>query len=80
MSNVHHFTRVFENAPAWMTRKSVHEVSGGLVAVSSLATYDCQGRGIKGKRLIGKKACYPKNEVFQWLMAYMGENLEAQEA
>ncbi len=74
------FKITFNQAPHMLSRKQVHELSGGHVAVSSLACYDCRGVGIGGKRLVGKRVCYPKDEVFKWLMAYMGEPIEVQSA
>ena len=60
---------IFSAMPPLVNRKQVAELSGGLVAVGSLANADCEGTGIAGRRIIGKRVCYPRENVIAWLMA-----------
>ncbi len=59
--------------PPYMNRKQVADASGGVVAAQTLANKDSKGIGIGGKRVIGKRVCYPKHEVLTWLETFTGE-------
>ena len=63
--------RIFSNlsriAPEMLTRKKIHELTGGLVAEKTLANLDCEGQGILPRLRIGGKVAYPKDAVISWL-------------
>ena len=63
--------QIFENltriAPEIITRQKLHELTGGLVAVKTLANLDSEGCGIKPRMRIGGKVAYPKGAAIEFL-------------
>lgn len=63
--------QIFENisrkAPEIITRKKLHELTGGLVSVKTLANLDCEGDGIQPRLRIGGKVAYPKEATIAFL-------------
>lgn len=59
---------IFNALPPMPSRKQLAEVSGGLVAAGTIANRDSEGRGPEGRRIIGKRTCYPRTEAVSWLM------------
>lgn len=61
------FDNLSRTAPEIITRKKLHELTGGLVSEKSLANMDCIGDGILPRLKIGGKVAYPKKEAIAWL-------------
>ena len=63
--------QIFENlsqkAPEIITRQKLHELTGGLVSVKTLANLDCEGDGIQPRLRIGGKVAYPKEATIAFL-------------
>lgn len=63
--------RIFENlsqkSPEIITRKKLHELTGGLLSEKTLANLDSEGIGIQPRFRIGGKVAYPKDAAFAWL-------------
>ena len=63
--------QIFENlsrsAPEILTRKKLHELTGGLVSEKSLANMDSLGEGIQPRLRVGGKVAYPKEAAIVWL-------------
>lgn len=61
---------------AIVARDRVYEFSGGLIKPGRLANLDSQGLGPKGRMRIGRKVCYPVENVIEWLenRARLAEN------
>jgi len=63
--------QIFENlsrtAPEIITRKKLHELTGGLVSEKTLANMDSAGDGILPRLRIGGKVAYPKEAAISWL-------------
>lgn len=64
-----HWQEIYEQLPPLASRKQVAQLSGGLVGPSTLANKYCQGLGINGRIIIGKRTVYPKIEVIRYLMS-----------
>jgi hypothetical protein len=41
--------------------------SGGVLRASTLAKLDCLGQGPEGRVRIGRKVCYPKENLVRWM-------------
>lgn len=63
--------QIFENlartAPEILTRQKLHDLTGGLVSVKTLANLDSEGEGILPRLRIGGKVAYPKSAAISWL-------------
>ena len=63
--------QIFENlsrtAPEIITRKKLHELTGGLVSEKTLANLDSLGEGIQPRMRIGGKVAYPKEAAITFL-------------
>ena len=63
--------QIFENlsrtAPEIITRKKLHELTGGLVSEKTLANLDSLGEGIQPRMRIGGKVAYPKQAAITFL-------------
>ena len=63
--------QIFENisriAPEVITRKKLHELTGGLVSEKTLANLDSLGDGIQPRLRIGGKVAYPKQAAIDFL-------------
>ncbi len=63
--------RIFENlshqSPEIITRKKLHELTGGLISEKTLANLDSEGAGIQPRMRIGNKVAYPKDAAIAWL-------------
>ncbi len=65
----------FYNAlPPMCSRELIAERSQ-IVERGTLANLDVFGKGIPNGRRVGKKICYPKNDVMLWLLKYCGEEI-----
>lgn len=64
-------TSFVERARNWpheiVTRSQVPEFSGGLYKASSMATFDSDNRGPKGRIRIGRVIAYKKEALAAWL-------------
>jgi len=63
----HIFENLSRTAPEILTRKKIHELTGGLVAEKTLANLDSEGDGIQPRMRVGGKVAYPKEAVIIWL-------------
>jgi len=61
------FQNLSRTAPEILTRKKLHELTGGLVSEKTLANLDSLGEGIKPRMRIGGKTAYPKAAAIDWL-------------
>lgn len=52
-----------------ITRQMVEQMSGGAFTAKSMVTLDSQGKGISGGFIVGKKTCYPLDNVVDWLIS-----------
>jgi len=63
--------RIFENlsskSPEIITRRKLHELTGGLISEKTLANLDSEGTGIQPRIRIGGKVAYPKDAAIAWL-------------
>lgn len=63
--------KIFDNlsniAPEIITRKKLHELTGGLVSEKTLANLDSLGDGIQPRMRIGGKVAYPKQAAIDFL-------------
>ena len=64
------FHRLYMTTPEIVTRKTLSELSGGIVSPKTLANLDTQNRGPTGRVLWGKKVVYPRDEAILWLYNY----------
>ncbi len=64
--------QVFDKLPPRPTRQHIENVTG-LITARTLANRDSLGTGIPGKKIIGKRATYPKEAVIRFIMDYVGE-------
>lgn len=55
--------------PEIVQRKEVGRLTGGLVNPRSLANLDCLGQGPKGRFIVARKVCYPREAFLAWLQA-----------
>lgn len=63
-----HWQAIHDALPPLATRKQI-ALTTGLIAVGTLANYDCQGLGIPNRRQIGKRVVYPRENAVLWLMS-----------
>ena len=61
------FNNLSRTAPEILTRKKIHELTGGLISVKTLANLDCEGDGIQPRLRIGGKVAYPKEAAIAFL-------------
>ena len=61
------FQNLSRSAPEILTRKKLHELTGGLVSPSTLANLDSLGEGIRPRLRIGSKVAHPKEAVIEFL-------------
>ena len=54
--------------PSIIPRTQVPKLTGGLIAVGTLANLDSAGKGIPGAFRIGRKVCYPVSSVLEFLV------------
>jgi hypothetical protein len=50
-----------------VVREKIEIFSGGAITVKTIANLDSAGLGPKGRFRIGRKVCYPVNELVNWL-------------
>jgi hypothetical protein len=62
------YVRLWEEFSEFPTREEV-SARIRIFKPKSLANLDCQGRGPAGRRLIGGKVCYPRDQVITWFAA-----------
>lgn len=55
--------------PEIVQRKEVGRLTGGLIFARSLANLDCLGQGPKGRFIVARKVCYPREAFLAWLQA-----------
>jgi hypothetical protein len=55
-----------EQLSALVSRKKIYSVLGTYTP-ETLANYDYQDKGIKGRVRIGRKIFYPRDEVIKWI-------------
>ncbi len=66
--------QVFDNLPPRPTRYHIEKATG-LISARTLANRDSLGTGIPGKKVIGKRATYPKDEVIKFILDFVGEKV-----
>jgi len=57
---------LFRNAPKFIPRKMLSEITGGTISVKYLANLDSEGVGIQPRIRIGGKVAYPKDAAIAW--------------
>lgn len=61
------FSELEKALPPIVPRPQVHELTGGLVAVGTLANADSAGVGPKDRFWVGKRTCYHRAALLDWL-------------
>lgn len=51
-----------------VARSEVRKFTGGIFSPRTLANLDSKGEGPRGRLRLGRKVCYPKNELIEWLL------------
>jgi hypothetical protein len=51
----------------WVARNEVYKFTGGAMSAGYIANLDCRGLGPKGRIRIGRKVCYPVDQLLDWL-------------
>ena len=69
----------YSSLPPMCSRELIAEKSQ-IIKRGTLANLDSLGKGIPNGRLIGKKICYPKQDVLIWMLQYSGETLKLRES
>jgi hypothetical protein len=59
-------------------RRDIAKFSCGLVTTKAIATFDCEGRGIRHMKINGKVA-YDKQNVIQWLATRINKQEQQEE-
>ncbi len=54
--------------PPYIARQEVKWFLGGIIAVSTLAKADSEGRGPKGAKRVSDRVVYPTQELLIWLV------------
>ncbi len=64
----HLISHMYEQAPTgFVSRKQIHEFTGGLLKKQHLANLDSQKKGISGRMMAGTIVVYPISEVERFL-------------
>jgi len=61
------FENLARNAPKTLSRKKLHELTGGLLTEKTLANMDCEGTGIQPRFRMGGKIFYERDSAIAWL-------------
>ncbi len=64
--------QVFDKLPPLCSRQRIADATG-IISSRTLANLDCMGKGIEGKRIVAKRAVYPKEAVIKFILEYVGE-------
>lgn len=51
----------------YVARNKVGEFTGGMITPGSLANFDSQGKGPKGRFIVNRKTVYPVQDLIEWL-------------
>ena len=61
------FEHLSRNAPETLSRKKIHELTGGLLTEKTLANMDSEGIGIQPRFRMGGKIFYQRDSAIAWL-------------
>ena len=50
-----------------VARREIKKFSGGALNPGTMANFDCLGTGPAGRFKVGRKVCYPIDEVISWV-------------
>jgi len=56
-----------ENLPPIIPRHHIRKFLGNLYSPGYMANLDCLGRGPKDRFIVGKKVCYTRAALIEWL-------------
>lgn len=57
------------NLPEIVQRKEIGRLTGGVINPRTMANLDCLGLGPKGRFIVARKICYPRESFLTWLEA-----------
>ena len=75
MHDVNFFEQLSTELPVFFTRREICAKLGGLIAPGTLANLDSIGQGCPGKKMVGGKIIYPRNEFLRWLESRIRNNI-----
>jgi phage terminase Nu1 subunit (DNA packaging protein) len=51
----------------YIKRSQLYDLTGGIITAKTMAIFDCNGRGIKERIIIGRETAYSTDAVIKWL-------------
>jgi phage terminase Nu1 subunit (DNA packaging protein) len=51
----------------YIKRSQLYDLTGGIITAKTMAAFDCEGRGIKERIIVGKETAYSTDAVIKWL-------------
>lgn len=56
-----------------VARCEIKQFTGGALSRKTLSKYDTEGNGPRGKFILGRRVCYPINQLIEWIKSIMKE-------
>ncbi|MDR2157897.1 MAG: hypothetical protein LBO02_01105 [Holosporaceae bacterium] len=51
----------------YVCRNQLRDITGGIISGKTMAKLDIKGKGIKNRKIIGKRTIYRIDDLVQWL-------------
>lgn len=63
-----HFQELARKWPStFVSRDKIRDFTGGSMSPGRMANLDSQGEGPRNRFRLGRKVCYPVNDLIEWL-------------